>query len=139
MMQTHRPAATADTHYPIDSEAISETIRQALLFGCVRPSRDELAATDEVLRGHIPLLLAEARKAAGPQLPPDPHRLSRIEKHLAVPLGTGMLSADAEVHQRARDCQWLLAYYTARRNEYRHHPGPVPPAPPGAPAAGAAS
>lgn len=110
--------ATAVSGLPVDVETISATIRKALRFGSIRPSREELAATDEALRGHVALLLAEARRIRGPQ-PPDPHRIDRIEKHLAYPLGKGMLSADAEVPQRARDCQWLLAYFTASRNEYR--------------------
>ncbi|GAA2671488.1 DUF6415 family natural product biosynthesis protein [Streptomyces lunalinharesii] len=106
----------------IDSDTIADTIRRALGFGSIRPSREELAATDEVLRGHVALLLAEARQSAVPQ-PPDRYRLDRISKHMAFPLGKGLLSADAEVHQRARDCQWLLAHFTAGRDEYKPRHG----------------
>ncbi|GAA2690532.1 DUF6415 family natural product biosynthesis protein [Streptomyces lunalinharesii] len=119
------PMAAQDA---IDTTTISETIRQALRFGSIRPSRDELAATDEALRGHVALLLAEARQTTVPQ-PPDRHRLDGIEKRLAIPLGTGMLSTDAEVHQRARDCQWLLAHFTAGRGEYGPRNGSDPATP----------
>ncbi|MCZ0974976.1 hypothetical protein O1L55_34475 [Streptomyces albulus] len=40
-----------------------------------------------------------------------------------------MFSAYAEVPQRARDCQWLLAYFTASRDDYKPRPGPVRAAP----------
>ncbi|AIA00585.1 hypothetical protein DC74_57 [Streptomyces noursei] len=113
---------------PIDTDTIADTIRQALCFGSVRPSREELAATDEELRGHVALLLVEARRTASPH-PPDRYRLDRISKHITFPLGKGMLSAHAEVPQRARDCQWLLAYFTASRDEYKPRPGPVRAAP----------
>ncbi|WP_146022242.1 DUF6415 family natural product biosynthesis protein [Streptomyces sp. CB02959] len=103
---------------PIDSETIADTIRQALRLGSIRPSREELVATDEALRGHVALLLVEARRITSPH-PPDRYRLDRITKHMAFSLGKGILSAYAEVPQRARDCQWLLAYYTASRGEYR--------------------
>ncbi|GAA2677924.1 DUF6415 family natural product biosynthesis protein [Streptomyces lunalinharesii] len=120
---------------PIDTDTIAETIRKALYFGSIRPSREELAATDEVLRGHVALLLAEARRNTSPH-PPDRYRLDRISKHMAFPLGKGMLSAYAEVPQRARDCQWLLAYYTASRGEYRPRRTPASAAVPEAPTAG---
>ncbi|MER7987070.1 DUF6415 family natural product biosynthesis protein [Streptomyces noursei] len=116
------PDATRDV--PIDTETIADTIRQALRFGSIRPSREELAATDEALRGHVALLLAEARRTTSPH-PPDRYRLDRISKHLAFPLGKGVLSEYAEVPQRARDCQWLLAHFTAGRDEYKPRPGSV--------------
>ncbi|MFJ5677460.1 DUF6415 family natural product biosynthesis protein [Streptomyces sp. NPDC093097] len=105
--------AAASGPPPVDVETISETIRRALRFGSIRPSREELAATDEALRGHVAVLLADLHETAGRYLP-DRHRVGRIEQLMADPLGKGILSADAEVHQRARDCQWLLAYHTAR-------------------------
>ncbi|WP_275464859.1 DUF6415 family natural product biosynthesis protein [Streptomyces noursei] len=113
---------------PIDTDTIADTIRQALCFGSIRPSREELAATDEELRGHVALLLAEVRRTTSPH-PPDRYRLDRISKHMAFPLGKGMLSAYAEVPQRARDCQWLLAHFTASRDEYKSGPGSTPAAP----------
>ncbi|MEW1677166.1 DUF6415 family natural product biosynthesis protein [Streptomyces noursei] len=120
--------ATAVSGLPVDVETISATIRQALRLGSNRPSREKLAATDEALRGHVALLLAEARRASSPH-PPDRYRLDRISKHMPFPLGTGMLSTYAEVPQRARDCQWLLAYFTASRDEYKPRPRPVRAAP----------
>ncbi|MFF2812278.1 DUF6415 family natural product biosynthesis protein [Streptomyces sp. NPDC058000] len=102
----------------VDVETISETIRRALGLGATRASRDELAETDETLRGHVTLLLSDIRETASRQLHSFEtqqltRRLDRIKQHLAHPFGQGPLTADAEVHQRARDCQWLLAYYTA--------------------------
>ncbi|WP_053163640.1 DUF6415 family natural product biosynthesis protein [Streptomyces noursei] len=120
--------ATAVSGLPVDVETISATIRKALRFGSIRPSREELAATDEALHGHVALLLAEARRTASPH-PPDRYRLDRISKHMPFPLGKGMLSTYAEVPQRARDCQWLLAHFTASRDEYKPRPGPVRAAP----------
>lgn len=83
-----------------------------------------LAATDEAPRGHVAVLLSEARGTACPQ-PPNRHRLDRIEQFLSFPLGRGMLSASADVPQRARDRQRLLAHFTARRADYSARRGPV--------------
>ncbi|QRX90669.1 DUF6415 family natural product biosynthesis protein [Streptomyces noursei] len=104
---------------PIDADSISETIRQALHFGSVRPSRDERAAVDEILRGHVRLLLGDVRAATERQRHSFEaeqllKRMERIEQHMVHPFGQGLLTADAEAHQRARDCQWLLAHHTAR-------------------------
>ncbi|MEK2473692.1 DUF6415 family natural product biosynthesis protein [Streptomyces noursei] len=114
-----RPSnATLDV--PIDANTIADTIRRALGFGASRPSREELADTDEELRGHVALLLDAMRRTAACRMPNSfetqhlTKRMDQIEQQLAHPFGQGVLPPCAEVHQRARDCQWLLAHHTAR-------------------------
>ncbi|MFI1203576.1 DUF6415 family natural product biosynthesis protein [Streptomyces sp. NPDC020883] len=104
---------------PVDAETIAATIRQALQFGASQPGRDVLAETDETLRGHVALLLDVNWKMAANQ--PNSFenyqlrkRLERIAQHMTHTFGQGALTVEAEVHQRARDCQWLLAQHTAR-------------------------
>ncbi len=111
---------TPSGEWPIDAETISMTIRRALRLGSGRPKLGELADVAEDLRGHVALLLVEAREAAGRRWPAgcEVHhvtaRFDGIEQRTQQGLGDGALSAHVHVHQLARDCQWLLAHYTAR-------------------------
>ncbi|MEK2475921.1 DUF6415 family natural product biosynthesis protein [Streptomyces noursei] len=128
MTTTTTPSATRESgvvrtspgEWPIDAETISRTIRQALRLGSGRPELGELAEVAEDLRGHVALLLVDAREAAGHRWPAgcEVHRvttrLDGIEQQTQRNLGDGALSAHVHVHQLARDCQWLLAHYTAR-------------------------
>ncbi|MFG2287263.1 DUF6415 family natural product biosynthesis protein [Streptomyces sp. NPDC048595] len=111
--------AGVDQAPPIDAETISETIRSALCAGAGPIDLDEITALAETLRGHIALLLIEARQAAervGRETF-DAHqtatRLGSIEQQFRRPLAPCPLSAHVQVHQLARDCQWLLARHTA--------------------------
>ncbi|QHC25778.1 DUF6415 family natural product biosynthesis protein [Streptomyces sp. GS7] len=111
---------TSPGEWPIVADTISRTIRRALCLGSGRPELGELAEVAEDLRGHVELLLVEARERAGCQSPTgcEVHhitaRFDGIEQQTRRGLGDGALSAHVHVHQLARDCQWLLAHYTAR-------------------------
>ncbi|MFJ8675747.1 DUF6415 family natural product biosynthesis protein [Streptomyces sp. NPDC093589] len=104
---------------PIDAETISETIRRARQLGSGRPELSEMVELEEELRGHIALLLTEARKpdrARGQgnmEAQRLTGRLDSIERQTRQGLGRGALAAHVQVHQLARDCQWLLARHTA--------------------------
>lgn len=104
---------------PVDVEAISATIRRALCLGSGRPDPDALIELEEELRGHIALLLPEVRGSARKLWPNsiEAHRLKArldgIERQTRQGLGQGTLSAHVQVHQLARDCQYLLARHTA--------------------------
>ncbi|MFG2397078.1 DUF6415 family natural product biosynthesis protein [Streptomyces lydicus] len=111
------PDATIDL--PIDEDTITATLHQALRTGSGCPDLDELGALEEKLRGHIALLLPRARESArllwhGSI---EAHRLTArldgIERQACQGLGDGPLAAHVQVHQLARDCQWLLARHTA--------------------------
>lgn len=71
------------------------------------------------MRGHIALLLPEVRGSARKLWPNsiEAHRLKArldgIERQTGQGLGQGTLSAHVQVHQLARDCQYLLAQHTA--------------------------
>ncbi|MFH8569577.1 DUF6415 family natural product biosynthesis protein [Streptomyces sp. NPDC017993] len=103
----------------IDAETISETIHRALQFGLGRPELSEMTELEEELHGHIALLLAEARKPdrmqwqGSVEAPSLTGRLDCIERQARQGLGRGALAAHVQVHQLARDCQWLLAWLTA--------------------------
>ncbi|MFI0218830.1 DUF6415 family natural product biosynthesis protein [Streptomyces lydicus] len=107
------PFAAEDA--PIDWETISATICSALRTGSGPIDLDKVTALAETLRGYIALLLIEAREAASPvkRATLEAHqvasRLASVEQQLHGPLASRPLSAHVQVHQLARDCQWLLA------------------------------
>ncbi|MFI0709986.1 DUF6415 family natural product biosynthesis protein [Streptomyces inhibens] len=104
---------------PVDVETIGATIRRALRLGSGRPDPGVLTELEEELRGHISLLLSEARKPVRHLWPSsiEAHRLKArldaIERRTRQGLGQGALSARVQVHQLARDCQYLLSRHTA--------------------------
>ncbi|QRX91169.1 DUF6415 family natural product biosynthesis protein [Streptomyces noursei] len=104
---------------PVDAETITTTIRRALRLGFGRPAPGALTHLEEELSGHIALLLPEVRESARRLWPSsiEAHRLEArldsIERQLSRGLGQGVLSAHIQVHQLARDCQYLLARHTA--------------------------
>ncbi|MFJ9411155.1 DUF6415 family natural product biosynthesis protein [Streptomyces sp. NPDC101393] len=121
-MDMDRPPATTLNlmqQVPIDAQTISETIRRARQLGSGRPELSEMVELEEVLRGHIALLLAEARKPDRAQGQGSVEanrltgRLDSIERQTRQGLGRGAPAAHVQVHQLAQDCQWLLARHTA--------------------------
>lgn len=119
-MITHVHGDTEFVHgsnqHAIDVETIGETIRRALSLGAGRPDLATLVELEELLRGHIALLLPEAREMARRCRPTDDQlrtRLDGIAGQMNRGLGHGVLSAHVQVHQLARDCQYLLALVTA--------------------------
>ncbi|MFC9736595.1 DUF6415 family natural product biosynthesis protein [Streptomyces noursei] len=103
---------------PVDVELISATVRRALRLGSGRPAPGTLTELEEELRGHMALLLPEIHESAKRLWPSsiEAHRLKTrldgIERQLQQGLGQGSLSAQIQVHQLARDCQFLLARHT---------------------------
>ncbi|MDC7337838.1 DUF6415 family natural product biosynthesis protein [Streptomyces lydicus] len=114
-----RPATQpADGTAPIDWETISETIHGALRTGSGPIDPDEMAGLAETLRGHIALLLIEARQRASQlgrgtiEAQQAATRLGSIERQFRRPLASLPLSAHVQVQRLARDCQWLLARHS---------------------------
>lgn len=103
----------------VDVETIGKAIRCALRLGTGRPGLDELAATQEQLRGHIALLLPLVREdvARLPQECALTHkaaaRLTGIEEQARQPLLSDTFAAHSQVGGIARDCQYLLAMHAA--------------------------
>ncbi|WP_399123440.1 DUF6415 family natural product biosynthesis protein [Streptomyces sp. N2A] len=101
---------------PVDVKAISETAHHALRLGFDRPAPAVLADAEEELRGHVALLLSEARKAArhlelgSIEAQRLKDRLEAVERNAQQGLGDGRLSAHVQVRQLARDCQYLLLF-----------------------------
>jgi len=116
---TGQRAEAPPTAVAIDWETISETIRSALRTGSGPIDLDEMAALAETLRGHIALLLIEARETTSQlgrgtiEAHQTTSRLGGIEKQFRRPLASLPLAAHVQVQQLARDCQWLLAQHTA--------------------------
>ncbi|MFF7410026.1 DUF6415 family natural product biosynthesis protein [Streptomyces lydicus] len=120
-MRTHppKPQSLRAEVYSVDAETISETIGQALRTGAGPIDLNEMAALAETLRGHIALLLIEARETASQlghgtfEAHQTASRLGSIEKQFRRPLASLPLAAHVQVQQLARDCQWMLARHTA--------------------------
>ncbi|WP_407555455.1 DUF6415 family natural product biosynthesis protein [Streptomyces sp. Pv4-95] len=99
---------------PIDAETIGETIRRALGMGAAPLDAEAMAEVEEVLSGHIGLLLPEVRKAAE-QLPPSSAEAHRLRARLDCIQQQSQLQAHhalrvhVQVQLLARDCHWLLA------------------------------
>ncbi|MFH9248252.1 DUF6415 family natural product biosynthesis protein [Streptomyces lydicus] len=120
-MRTHppQPQSLRAEVYPVDAATISETIGQALRTGAGPIDLNEMATLAETLRGHIALLLIEAREATSQlgrgtlEAHQTATRLGGIEQTFRRPLASLPLAAHVQVHQLARACQWLLARHTA--------------------------
>ncbi|MFJ9855204.1 DUF6415 family natural product biosynthesis protein [Streptomyces sp. NPDC101150] len=104
---------------PIDADTMRKTIRRALQLGTGRLELTSMTALEEELRGHIALLLPEAREAAHHRCPAggESHertsRFDGIEQQMKQGLGEGQLSAHVQVQQLAKDLQYLLVLHTA--------------------------
>lgn len=103
---------------PIDVATIRATIGRALDIGPA-PSRADLVELEQLLRGHVQLLLPIAETAVG-RLDRGTvdwwerrTRLSAVAETLRHGLGDGMLSARVQVTNLARDCRALLSYTPA--------------------------
>ncbi|MGP8302131.1 DUF6415 family natural product biosynthesis protein [Streptomyces inhibens] len=109
----------ADEPDAIDVSTIEETIARAQVLRGRAPDTGELGDLEELLRGHIALLLPKARQSARGLCHGsiEAHRLTArldgIERQTRLGLGSGALSAHVQIHQLARDCQWLLAQHAA--------------------------
>ncbi|MFJ9417833.1 DUF6415 family natural product biosynthesis protein [Streptomyces sp. NPDC101227] len=104
---------------PIDADTIRGTIRRALQLGSGRLDLSSMVMLEEELRGHIALLLPEAREAAHRRWPAggESHqrraRFDGIEQQMKQGLGEGPLSAHVQVQQLTKDLQYLLVLHTA--------------------------
>ncbi|MFH8573797.1 DUF6415 family natural product biosynthesis protein [Streptomyces sp. NPDC017993] len=108
------PVNVARETLPIDVVTIDETISRALRVNVGRLDLVQLGELEEELRGHIGLLLPEARDAAGRiwRGSPEWHRrivrLDGIERQVKQGISDAPLASHFQVQQLARDCQWLL-------------------------------
>ncbi|WP_432092209.1 DUF6415 family natural product biosynthesis protein [Streptomyces sp. bgisy100] len=104
----------------IDQETIQAVIDRALRTGTGRLVMDELTEMEELLRGHIGLLLPDAEAAADRLWHGSltwyqcRARLDGIRRQLKQDLGDRPLAAHIQVTQLARDCQWLLVHHRHR-------------------------
>ncbi|MGW1840238.1 DUF6415 family natural product biosynthesis protein [Streptomyces sp. NPDC002067] len=101
---------------PVDVETINDTIQRARQLGATRPDLTTLADLEELLLGHIALLLPEVQAVTAPQEggaegTTYARRLTAIRAQLRRDLGTGRLSAHVRVATLAQDCQWLLDHH----------------------------
>jgi hypothetical protein len=112
-------AGVSGNALPIDVATIAATINRALRENAGRLDLSGLAEREEVLRGHIDLLLPEARDARGRlwhgsiEWHRRTVRLDGVERQARRGLRGGPLPAHIQVQQLARDCQWLLNQHTA--------------------------
>lgn len=110
---TDAPTTSDPTRDRIDVDEINRTIRDALAD--TPPRRyEELTELEELLRGHIQLLLPAAEAAVAElwrgsvQWYDGSTRLSNIRRHLEQGLGDGLRSAQRHVAHLAHSCTWLL-------------------------------
>ncbi|MFG2225401.1 DUF6415 family natural product biosynthesis protein [Streptomyces sp. NPDC048644] len=103
---------------PVDAEIITATIRWTVRLAAKRPNRRTLLELQQLLRGHIGLLLPLVRESILGVRPGsiEAHqltvRLDGIETQTRRELSPGPLLANVQVQQLACDCQWLLACHT---------------------------
>ncbi|MCZ1006121.1 DUF6415 family natural product biosynthesis protein [Streptomyces lydicus] len=109
-----KAGAVARDEPPIDLDAIEATITRALRVNAGHLDVGVLRELEEELRGHVDLLLPEARTAAGCiwhgsiEWHRQTARLDGIERQAMQGVGGSPLAAHVQVQQLARDCQWLL-------------------------------
>ncbi|MER5971376.1 DUF6415 family natural product biosynthesis protein [Streptomyces sp. NPDC002055] len=115
------PPTEATTAPPVDEATIQATIDQALRTGTGRLDMDELTALEELLLGHIQLLLPDA-EAATDRLWRGSitwytarARIDSIHHQVKQGLGNGPLAAHIQVDALARDCHWLLIHHQHRQ------------------------
>lgn len=110
------PAPAAD---PIDVATIRATVERALAHGPM-PCREDLAEAEELLRGHIQLLLPIAEAAVdqlwrgGVEWYGKRSWLDIARDRVGRGLGSGV-SAHTHVRLLAHDCRALLRYAEAGR------------------------
>lgn len=115
MPATARPESTPSGGAPVDVATIRDTVTRALEQGPL-PRYEDLEMLEQLLRGHINLLLPDAEKAVD-QLDRGSvewygqRTMLDVARHrLDEGLGEGMVSARVHVSQLAHSCRALLAY-----------------------------
>lgn len=114
-------AAAADSA-AIDVDRIALTLDRALAHRLVLPPYEELADLEQLLRGHIQLLvpIVQADTDRMPRgIPAWEQRqatLDVVPHLLGHGLGEGLMSAaSVHVHELGRCCRFLLDYYLGMR------------------------
>jgi hypothetical protein len=113
------PVNAARETPPLDVVTVDATISRALRVNAGRLDLVQLGELEEDLRGHICLLLPEAREAAGHLWRGSTEwhrrivRLDGIERQVTQGAGDAPLAAHIRVQQLARDCRWLLNEHEA--------------------------
>ncbi|MEC4014781.1 DUF6415 family natural product biosynthesis protein [Streptomyces sp. H27-D2] len=99
---------------PVDRDTVKKTISHGLTERSAPLRIEELAGLEQLLRGHIHLLLPEVEakvdrmRHGGREWYAHRARLDGIRRQVDQGLGAGLLSAQRQVRQLARDCRWLL-------------------------------
>ncbi|MEC4019404.1 DUF6415 family natural product biosynthesis protein [Streptomyces sp. H27-D2] len=99
---------------PVDRDTIQKTIGRGLTERSAPLRYEELAELEQLLRGHIHLLLPAVEAKVdrmwhgGREWYGHRARLDGIRRQVEQGLGVGLISAQLQVHQLARDCRWLL-------------------------------
>ncbi|WP_407553046.1 DUF6415 family natural product biosynthesis protein [Streptomyces sp. Pv4-95] len=117
------PAAlpVAADQIPIDVHTIDGTIVRAMSMSRERLDADRLAELDELLRGHIALLLPPIRETAaklwhgGTAWYQQAARLDGIARQAETEISSTPFAALVQVQLLARDCQWLLNQHTGQK------------------------
>ncbi|KIZ16816.1 DUF6415 family natural product biosynthesis protein [Streptomyces natalensis] len=113
--RTDRGVTTKPTpDLPIDTDTISDTIREVQALGSGPLDLEAMTALHEMLRGHVALLLPPARSDADSLWRGDTAwyqraaRLDGIIREAEQPLSHEPFAALVHVQLLARDCGWLL-------------------------------
>ncbi|MFI9029940.1 DUF6415 family natural product biosynthesis protein [Streptomyces sp. NPDC053560] len=99
---------------PIDKERIRHTLMRVRNSRLQRADALTLAELEQMLRGHIGLLLLDVREAVdrlwrgSTDWNGRATRLDLIEHQLRHGLGRGPLADQIQVRTLAHDCEWLL-------------------------------
>ncbi|MCZ1013925.1 DUF6415 family natural product biosynthesis protein [Streptomyces noursei] len=107
-------------HIPVDVEMMRRTIDRALVLRSSQLDRAELEELEELLRGHIEVILPEALERTerlwhgSREWYLARSTLGTIAHSVRLGLGDGLLANYAHVTRLARDCQWILRGHTDR-------------------------
>ncbi|MEC4017670.1 DUF6415 family natural product biosynthesis protein [Streptomyces sp. H27-D2] len=104
-----------DQRLTLDRDTIQKSIGHGLAERSAPLRIEELAQLEQLLRGHIHLLLPDVDAKVdrlwhgGTEWYRRRARLDGIRRQVDQGLGPGLLSAQLQIHQLARDCRWLLS------------------------------
>lgn len=109
-----------DESVPVDIEMMRRTIDRVLVLRSSPLTHTELEELEELLRGHIEVILPEALERTdrlwrgSREWYLGRSTLGNIAHNVRLGLGDGPLANYAHVTRLARDCDWLLRGHTDR-------------------------
>ena len=112
-METTKPAVDWQV-LPVDTETIQARIQRAATVTAVLPQYQDLVVLEQLLRGHLNLLLPIAQEhtdrldRGSAQWHRQQTTIDRARRTLAEGMGEGLMSAAAHVQELSRSCRFLL-------------------------------